>query len=204
MAKHDKRTPPHYYTIEESTAKINKPDRKICKRILKDNRTLFETAQGSTYNHQTWPGGYIDHVTDGLSFAIHFYKFLKRFGRPLPFSLSDVLLIFFIHDLEKPWKIEIMPDGTVRNRPGLETKEQFQIFREQKLREYGLVLTPELQNAFTYIEGEYRDYSSKRRTMNELAAVCHSIDTLCARLWYDYPKATGYEWYGAGRFRKAV
>lgn len=204
MSKRAKRKAPKYYTVEENMGRINKPYRKICKRILKDNRKLFETVPGSTHNHQTWPGGYIDHVTDGLNLVRHLYKFFRKFGRKLPFACSDALLVFFIHDLEKPWRIELDADGNAHNRVGLETKEQFKLFREQKLREYGLELTPALQNAFTYIEGEYKDYSSERRVMNELAAFCHLVDTWCARGWYDYPKATGYEWYGAGRFRKAT
>ena len=191
---------PKYSTIEESIVNIDEPYRDICHRILEDNRPLFEFVQGSTHNHQTWLGGYIDHITDGMSFIPHFYAFLQTFGRPLPFSCSDALLVFFLHDLEKPWRIEIF-EGKARNRAGLETKQQFKDFREQKLREYGLELTPALKNAFTYIEGEYQDYTPTRRVMNELAAFCHDVDTWCARGWYDYPKAADDEWLGAGRFR---
>lgn len=66
----------------------------------------------------------------------------------------------FLHDLEKPWRIEVMEDGTVRNRPGLDTKEAFKKFREDKLEEYGLVLTASQRNGLTYVEGEIKDYSS--------------------------------------------
>jgi hypothetical protein len=174
----------------------------VCRKILEENHELFEIAQGSTHNHQAWEGGYIDHIVDGMNYGRHFYDFLTAFGRPLPFSKSDVLLVFFIHDLEKPWRIEIGGDGKARNRAGLETKEQFREFREKKLKEYGLTLTPGQQNAFTYIEGEYSAYTPERRTMNENAACDNNIDTWCARGWYNYPKAEGDEWTGAQRFRK--
>ena len=189
-----------YLTIEALLTYIDEPARSICTKILTDHRRLFEQAHGSTHNHQTWGGGYIDHITDGMNYGKHLYAFDAAFGRLLPFSLSDVLLVFFLHDLEKPWRL-LVENGTVSNRDGLATKEEFKKFREEKLAEYGLILTPAQLNGFTYVEGEYKDYSSKRRVMNELAAFCHKIDNWCARGWYDYPKATDDEWVGAQRFR---
>lgn len=190
-----------YLTIETLLGLINGDNGIICTTILEEHRVLFERTRGSTHNHQTWDGGYIDHVTDSMNFGAALYDFVVAFGRPTPFSLSDVLLIIFLHDIEKPWRIYIDEDGVVRNREGIDSKEAFKVFREAKLEEYGLELTPEQQNALTYIEGEYKDYSSERRVMNELAAFCHLIDTWSARGWYDYPKAEGDEWTGARRFR---
>lgn len=190
-----------YLPIEELLDLIDEPQGGICKRILSDHHALFEKARGSTHNHQTWDGGYIDHVTDGMNFARHLYAFMAAFGRPLPFSCSDVLLIFFVHDLEKPWRILVDECGNASNRPGLATKDEYAAFRDALLVEYGLVLTPAQQNAFTYVEGEYRDYSSTRRVMNELAAFCHMVDTWSARGWYAHPKAEGDEWTAAKRFR---
>jgi hypothetical protein len=192
-----------WLSIEENLALIEEPDRSICLSILRDNRPLFEKVRGSTHNHQTWEGGYIDHVTDGMNYGRHLYAFDEAFGRPLPFSLSDALLVFFLHDLEKPWRIVVSKDGTVSNRPGLETKAQFKEFRERKLREYGLVLTPDQHNGLTYVEGELHDYSSKQRVMNELASFCHKIDNWSARGWHNHPKAEDDEWTGAGRIRTA-
>jgi hypothetical protein len=133
-----------FFTIEELINFIDEPNRSACIRILTENRQLFETVRGSTHNHQTWSGGILDHITDGMNYAYYLYAFDNSFGRPLPFTLSDSLLIFFLHDLEKPWRIEVMQDGTVRNRPGLDTKEAFKEFRENKLAEYGIALTPAL------------------------------------------------------------
>lgn len=192
---------PDYLTLDELINLIDEPNRSACKRILDEHRPLFETARGSTHNHQTWDGGYVDHITDGMNFGRHLYPFMAAFGRPLPFSLSDALLVFFLHDLEKPWRILVNAAGDASNRDGLSTKEEFKAFREAKLEEYGISLTPEQLNGLTYVEGEYKDYSSLRRVMNELAAFCHMMDNWCARGWYDYPKAEGDEWSGASRFR---
>lgn len=195
-------TTPKYYKMEELIGFIDEPNRSACFKILNDNRELFETIPGSTHNHQTFKGGYFSHILDGMNYAFYLYDFDKSFGRPLPFSKSDALLIFYLHDLEKPWRLEKMPDGTTRNRPGLDTKEAFKKFREDKLVEYGIILTPAQLNGLTYVEGELKDYSSTHRVMNELATFCHKVDTWSARAWYDYPKPDGVdEWVGADRIK---
>ncbi len=191
-----------YLPIEALIDLIDEPNRSICHRILSENRECFEKARGSTHNHQAWDGGYIDHVTDGMNYARHLYTFDKAFGRPLPFTISDVLLIFFLHDLEKPWRIQVDADGNVSNREGLTTKAECGKFRLDLIASYGAVLTLEQQlNALRYIEGESDDYTNKRRVMNELAAFCHKIDIWSARGWYDYPRETNDEWMGARRLR---
>lgn len=192
---------PEYFSIEALLNFIDEPYKNGCFLILNTNRKLFEKTRGSTHNHQVWDGGYIDHVTDGMNYAYHLYAFDKQFGRPLPFSLSDALLIFYLHDLEKPWRIEVQEDGTVRNKTGLDTKEAFKSFREDKLKEYNITLNQYLLNGLTYVEGEQKDYSSTHRVMNELAAFCHKVDNWSARAWYDYPKSENDEWLGAGRLR---
>ena len=194
---------PRYFKIEELIELIDEPNKTACFRILNENRQLFESIQGSTHNHQTFPGGYFSHILDCMNYTYYLYDFDAGFGRPLPFSKSDALLIIFLHDLEKPWRIEALPDGTVRNRPGLDTKEAFKEFRENKLTEYGITLTPAQMNGLTYVEGELKDYSSTHRVMNELACFCHKVDTWSARTWYNYPKPAGEdEWIGADRVRK--
>ena len=56
------RSSPPRYTIEEMIQMIDEPNRSACFRIINENRKLFQTVQGSTNNHQAWPGGYWDHV----------------------------------------------------------------------------------------------------------------------------------------------
>lgn len=191
----------NYLHIENLLELIEDPHQNICKKILTDHQVLFEQAPGSTHNHQTWTGGYIDHVTDGMNYARHLYAFDSAFGRPLPFTLSDALLIFFLHDIEKPWRILVNAQGQVTNREGFATKEEYKKFREAKLNEYGLRLSSDQMNGLTYVEGEAKDYLSTHRVMNELAAFCHKVDCWSARGWHDYPKAIDDGWTGATRFR---
>ncbi len=182
---------PDYLSINKLVELIDEPNRLACKCILSDNRRLFEEARGSTHNHQTWPGGYIDHVTDGMNYGRHLYALEVSLGRPVPYSLSDVLLIFFLHDLEKPWRILVDSSGRASNKSGLDSKSAFKAFREDKLREYGITLTGAQMNALTYIEGEGNNYLSSERIMNELAGFCHMVDVWSARVRHNYPKETG-------------
>lgn len=186
-----------YLPIEAHLARIDEPNRSACERILAEHRPLFEHEPGSRHNHQAWTGGYIDHITDGLNYARHLYAFDTAFGRPLPFSLSDALLVFFLHDLEKPWRDEMNAASSEAHA----TKAERQAFRERKFAEFGIALTPEQENGLTYVEGEILKHSGTERVMNELASFCHKVDNWCARGWHDYPKAEGDEWTGAGRFR---
>src|SRR5688572_7447394 len=191
---------PPYRPIEDLVALIDGPNGAACRRILDENRRLFETVQGSTNNHQAWPGGYVDHVTEVLNEAVVLYA-AKSACRPLAFSLSDALLVLFLHDVEKPWKYELGPDGQLNHRDGLQTKADAHAFRAVKLAEYGIVLTDDQQNGMKYVEGEFDDYSNRRRAMGPLAAFCHMCDVSSARIGFDHPAAVDDPWTGAARRR---
>lgn len=191
---------PPYYTIEQMLVMIDEPNQTVCFRILSENRKLFQIVQGSTHNHQAWPGGYYDHVQEIMNIAVYLYPVMHAL-RPLPFSLSDALLVVFLHDIEKPWKYEIGPDGELQIIPALRAKDAQHEFRLKKLTEYGIVLTPEQENAMRYVEGEFGDYTNRRRVMGPLAAFCHMCDVWSARGWFDYPLEQNDPWSGAQRMR---
>ncbi len=191
----------YYLSIEELINIIPKENRRSrLLKILSDNRKLFQTVQGSTNNHQAWFGGYIDHVREVMNIAYNLYDTLYSM-RPLPFSIADALLVLFLHDIEKPWKYELKEDGQLYHLPEFETKAQAHAFRQKKLDEYGIVLTPEQQNAMLYVEGEFNDYSNLERKMGPLAAFCHLCDVTSARIWFDHPMEEDDPWYGARRIR---
>ncbi len=165
--------------------------------FLAENRGLLLAARGSSHNHQDWVGGYLDHIVDGSNIAIRLYECLSGL-RALPFELSSALVVFFVHDTEKPWKYALQT--SVRSLYELETKEQRREFRLAKIAEYGIALSAEESRALEYVEGEGKAYSPQFRAMNELGAFCHMVDVASARLWHAYPKAAGRdEWRGADR-----
>lgn len=187
-----------YLMLDGLLALVQQPEGDVCRKLLKDHVALFERVPGSSHNHQAWPGGYLDHVAESMNIARVLYPALAKL-RPLPFSLSDALLVLFLHDLEKPWKYQLDPQGELEFVPELRSKEAQHAFRKNKLREYGLVLTAEQANALDFAEGEIHDYSPRERKMHELATFVHLCDVTSARLWYAHPLSTHDSWPGARR-----
>ena len=191
---------PPYRSVESMLALIDGPNGRACEKMLAENRKLFQTVPGSSHNHQAWPGGYYDHMQEAMNLASDLYVMYSA-RRPLPFTLSDALLVLFLHDTEKPWKYELGEDGLLRYKRDFDSKEKAQAFREAKFAEYGIALTPEQANGLRYVEGEIGDSSPRERRMGPLASLCHQADNASARMWPEYPLEQDDPWEGAGRFR---
>jgi 23S rRNA maturation-related 3'-5' exoribonuclease YhaM len=187
-----------YESVESLVACIDEPNRSGCSRMLSEHRALFATVQGSTHNHQAWPGGYLDHVVEVMNIANVLYEQFSAL-RPLPFSRSDLLLVVFLHDIEKPWKYELGDDGQLHHKAALQGKAAHQQFRMEMLARYGIALTAEHENGLRYAEGELTDYTNQQRRMGPLAAMAHMCDVASARLWFDHPAAVDDPWTGAHR-----
>jgi hypothetical protein len=187
-----------YASVESLVDRIDNPNGAACRRLLADHRELFATVQGSTHNHQAWRGGYLDHVSEVMNIAVVLYEQLSA-RRPLPFSLSDVLLVVFLHDVEKPWKYELGADGQLHHKAEMQGKAAHQAFRMATLAKYGIALTAEHENGLRYAEGELTDYTNQQRKMGPLAALAHMCDVASARLWFDFPAASDDPWTGAAR-----
>ena len=61
---------PKYFLLDELLEMIDEPNRSGCKKLLADNRELFQTVQGSTNNHQAWSGGYFDHIQEIMNIVL--------------------------------------------------------------------------------------------------------------------------------------
>ncbi|MCB8943150.1 MAG: hypothetical protein H6658_05295 [Ardenticatenaceae bacterium] len=189
-----------YLPLPELLQQIDEPARTGCQTLLAENRALFHTAWGSSHNHQAWPGGYYDHIQEVLNLAVVLYQALSPL-RPLPFTLSDALLVLYLHDIEKPWAYEHDNQGHRQRKASFVGKDDQQAFRLQLLQRYNIPLTPAQENGLRYAEGEIGSYSNQRRTMNPLAAFCHMCDVASARVWFDYPLAVADDWARDGRSR---
>lgn len=175
-----------YANIHELILMIDEPNRECCQRIHKENQELFDASVGSAIKHQWWEGGYIDHLEEIMNIAVQVYTTLDS-CRPLPFSLSDALLILFLHDLEKPWYYsgvqEYVDEVKKFERPAL-----FAIAMAQK---YGFELTEEIVNGIIYAHGEGKDYHPTDRVQTPVAAFIHCCDTMSARIWFNEPQTSG-------------
>ena len=188
-----------YYVLNDLLEMIDEPNGGICRKVLEENEDLFRRARGSSHNHQAWKGGYLDHVTEVMNIARLLYKPLDA-ARRLPFSLSDVLLVLYLHDVEKPWRYTQQDDGTWVKNPALVDKEkQIWPFVQEKIRQYGFVLTEDHWNGIKYVEGEKGEYAQTKRTQGPLAAFAHMCDTWSARGWFNFPAISNDPWSGAQR-----
>jgi len=150
-------------------------------QLYDDHFTLFQRAKGSMYNHQAWPGGYLQHVCDCIQIAKKYYNI----PWPMPFEFSSVILVLFLHDIEKPFMQKEM-ELSVNPKPWSKPKRL--LFQGEIIAKYDLRLTTTETQALVHIHGEGDDYSNEHRVMNELGGFCHAADVLSARLWPDRNK----------------
>ena len=172
-----------YYTFSELLEMIDKPNQTACQKIYDANKEMFDKAKGSTVKHQAWKGGYLGHITEVMNIAIRIYNSLEE-SRKFPFTLSDCLVVLFLHDLEKPWKY----GGTDEEKAELQSYPNNKEFIRAKIIEYGFHITSEEWNGLQYVHGEGEDYDPSILIQSPLAALVHCCDTISARIWYDYPK----------------
>lgn len=175
-----------YHSLDALLAMIDEPNKQCCQKLYADHQEMFEKAAGSKTKHQAWEGGYLDHIRDIMNIAVRLHTELSDL-RPVPFSLSDSLLILFLHDLEKPWKYA----GNEEQKKEVARFADYQDFIKSKINEYGFVLSDEHMNALKYVHGEGNDYDPHIRVQSPLAAFVHICDTISARIWFDFPKETG-------------
>ena len=172
-----------YYKLNELLNMIEEPNRDSCKKIYLENKAMFEKSKGSNVKHHAYEGGYLDHVRDTMNVAVRLHDSLNS-CRQLPFSLSDSLLVLFLHDLEKPWKYA----GTEEQKKELSSCLDYQNFIKSKLDEYGFRLKNAHWNSLIYVHGEGDDYSPKVNIQSPLAAFVHCCDNISARIWFDGAK----------------
>ncbi|MBK1667071.1 hypothetical protein CKO28_03300 [Rhodovibrio sodomensis] len=134
-------------------------------------------APGSSGNHQTWPGGFLDHTLQLLALVDSLFPALATIHQPpadvTPGSAKAVLLF---HDVEKPFKYTT----------GLPADWDKHAYLFETLRlDWGIAFSEAEKNALIYVHGEGDDYRKDARVMGPLAAICHGCDVLSARLWHD-------------------
>jgi len=165
-------------TIEEYLHQLG-PRGEGLRLYHKQNIAAFDRAQGSGHNHQAWPGGYRDHLTQCLQIAGSLYDLLcSRYGH-LPFGFDSVVVAVYLHDWEKQEKYG-NPDG------GKGSEIDKHVFLNCTLPgQFGFELTEEELEAVRFAHGEGGEYRKDGRAMGRLAGFVHSVDVLSARVLHD-------------------
>jgi hypothetical protein len=103
------------------------------------------------------------------------------------FTLSAILVVSTLHDIEKPFRAMIDNNGLVTTNPDLKTKQQRNDFKTQLLQEYDITFDANQQNAWKFAEGmRDADYSPHDRVMSPMAVLVHAADILSARGSYNF------------------
>lgn len=173
----------HYLDLVALLALVHRPNHLKFWHIVHEHKAALVSGRGSSYNHQAWEGGYIDHVVETMNIACQLYRTLNGL-RKLPFELHEALEVMFLHDIEKPFKVgdKLLYNGNILPA----SKDNRKSFRASLIQSYEIVLTPAQENALRYVEGvPDSEYTPGERTMGELATFCHACDILSARLWHD-------------------
>lgn len=84
---------------------IDEPNKTGCLRLFKAHKKRIINAPGSKSKHQAYPTGYMVHYVDMMEFAVDLFPLFQKRNSYFPdFTLSDIALVLWFHDKEKPWK----------------------------------------------------------------------------------------------------
>jgi hypothetical protein len=159
--------------LHEILLTLEDPRRDSILIFHQDHAKLIYKARGSQHNHQAWQGGYADHIAETMRIAAKLYKSLEEY-RALNFPLPSALIVLYFHDIEKLY------EGHARK-----TFDKEQFYRQGLKNDYDIDFTPNELNALQFIHGEGELYSPLERVMTPLAAFCHTVDTISARIWFN-------------------
>jgi hypothetical protein len=195
-------THPYATQIVSQLQIIESENRKKCINLLSYFIEKYPKAKGSSHNHQAYDFGYYVHICDIFSYANKLYPILSGFSHPpqtatpttriVPrvyrtqkrsilidgveklFSIEDVILVLFLHDIEKPVKYS-----------GEVISENDELIKEKIINQFQIKLSEEQKMAIKYIHGEGNDYKKDKRVMSPLCAFCHCCDVISARIFYE-------------------
>jgi hypothetical protein len=103
--------------------------------------------------------------------------------RKLDLSLQDVLLVLFLHDLEKPWKYSDN-DSDVELYKRFKTTEEFKRYIIEK---YSFDLNEDIWKGLKHVHGEMDDFDPHIKIQSSLSAFAHICDNISARIWFNFP-----------------
>lgn len=180
--------------FEDWLDRIDEPNQEAINCFFEDSdhAERVEWAPGSRAAHHAWEGGYKEHLRQTMMIVAQNYPLFVETGRSEElseleqFTLSDALVVMFLHDIEKMFIYDFDAAGNVVSLVHV-TKSERKEFQRAIIDQYGFELTPTMENALLHVEGvrdEY--YVPGERVDQPLAALCHAADNLSARGFYDH------------------
>ncbi len=181
-------------SFEQWIEQIERQNAQAVERFMgdSDHRERLAIAPGSRGAHHAWRGGYTEHLRQTMMIAAQNYRLFADTGRlselsdEEAFTLSDALVVMFLHDIEKMFIYDFDESGNVAQLVHV-TKSERKEFQRAIIQQYGFILTPTMENALLHVEGVRDEYYVPGERVDEpLAALCHAADNLSARGFYDH------------------
>lgn len=148
-------------------------------QLYREIGPMMKQVPASTKYHHCWEGGLHDHTEEVMAGAYGLYfLYYSTVAEHTPFSIDDVIISAFIHDLDKLDKYAKKPDGTFEYNPNLSFSASPIGKTMNILASHGISLTDIQLNALTYAEG---GWSQQARTessskLHPLACLIHMAD----------------------------
>jgi hypothetical protein len=156
-------------------------------KVYSDQKQAMMEMPASTKYHHSYKRGYHDHVQQVMFFAIRIYNFMGK-SVVLDFSKDDIILMSFVHDMDKLEKYEETGEyksGESKGKPKFAYELDWAIDPYAKvclmLARYGILLTDEQLHALTFHAGGWSEFVKYGSDMNQLATMLHCADMLSAK-----------------------
>jgi hypothetical protein len=189
--KQELEMPDYAWMFDVGITRVEGQMGKALQNLYIENWFYIARAPGSSGNHQSWPGGYMDHIRQFNGFVEQQFRLMDdelvidRLPPEERFTLSEALTVGALHDIEKPFIYTPTEAGHFVRDPIFKDKDAKAKLRDDLISYYGIELTPNQQNAMRYVEGiPDSEYTPGDRIMSPLAALVHMADIYSARICY--------------------
>ena len=171
-----------YFLSKIQNEKLREKYLNLYNAIEKD----FTTAPAAVKYHHNWQGGLYTHTMQVINIAVNLFN---KWEDELDVKLDDVIIVSFIHDLDKMYKYELRPLSEKKdNKPFYAYKHKNRATYPPEmdvlriLAEHGISLTREQTEALAWHHGGWSDASKTYRSNSQLAAFVHVADLFSARV----------------------
>ena len=149
-------------------------------------RKDFTTAPAAVKYHHNWHGGLHLHTEQVMNIAMDLFNDWKD---KLTVELDDIIIVSFIHDLDKMYRYELRPLSEKKdNKPFYTYKHkdtatyppEMDVMRI--LAKHGISLTRQQTEALVWHHGGWSDAAKVYKSNSQLAAFIHVADLFSARI----------------------
>ena len=146
----------------------------------------FTSAPAAVKYHHNWGGGLYTHTEQVMNIAVNLFDEWKE---KLTVKLDDIIIVSFIHDLDKMYKYKLRPLSERKENEPFYTykyKEKATYPPEMDviriLAEHGISLSRQQTEALAWHHGGWSSAAKTYKSNSQLAAIIHIADLFSAKV----------------------